>query len=223
MLHSKGKPGRRFPQLPKTSSSFFLPSKTHCYSIHYSYSFSCRLWWQGWAWHIALHLLSFMHSPVAYNATHLCLTQTHYTSILLMAWLSSTLLWSLRSWKVWCLLVKLMHCKNLYIFHHNPYESLKLREYYRLTMMITMQSCFCTEEILKCRDPSERPTAKQALQHEWLKDRHKADRASGPQLDSTVVQRIQVRLISLFVVFTNLCPLSQAFAGYYWALRAQCA
>lgn len=57
------------------------------------------------------------------------------------------------------------------------------------------------------RDPKERPSAKQALQHEWLKDRHKADRASGAPLSQTVVQRIQVTSYHHVVHHSNL-PLS---------------
>ncbi len=41
------------------------------------------------------------------------------------------------------------------------------------------------------RDPAQRPTARQALNHPWLKG-SAADRTHGKALDKTVVQRIQV-------------------------------
>ena len=43
-----------------------------------------------------------------------------------------------------------------------------------------------------CRDPKQRPTAKEALNHVWLSGGNSAERARGKPLQETVVQRIQV-------------------------------
>ena len=51
------------------------------------------------------------------------------------------------------------------------------------------QCCSC----LAPRDPAQRPTAKEALQHKWVVGGHKEDRNLGAPLRHTVVQRIQVR------------------------------
>lgn len=42
------------------------------------------------------------------------------------------------------------------------------------------------------RDPKQRPTAKEALNHAWLSGGDSAERARGKPLQETVVQRIQV-------------------------------
>ena len=42
------------------------------------------------------------------------------------------------------------------------------------------------------RDPKQRPTAKEALNHAWLSGGNSAERARGKPLQETVVQRIQV-------------------------------
>lgn len=48
--------------------------------------------------------------------------------------------------------------------------------------------------MLHCRDPRQRPSAKEALKHPWLAGGTIADRYKGKPLEQTVVQRIQVRL-----------------------------
>jgi hypothetical protein len=46
------------------------------------------------------------------------------------------------------------------------------------------------------RDPKQRPTAKEALNHKWLSGGDSAERAKGKPLQETVVQRIQVGILA---------------------------
>ena len=58
------------------------------------------------------------------------------------------------------------------------------------------------------RDPAQRPTAKQALAHVWLAHGSSLERARGPPLDTTVVQRLQVaRPCLTLAAGARLCPL----------------
>ena len=50
-----------------------------------------------------------------------------------------------------------------------------------------------SNDVVMCRDPEKRPTAKEALEHPWLAAGSTADRSKGPPLHRTVVQRIQAR------------------------------
>ena len=57
------------------------------------------------------------------------------------------------------------------------------------------------------RDPEQRPTAKQALQHPWLKGGTVAERTKGKPLSLSVVQRIQVSFaVSVSIVCHSWKP-----------------
>ena len=58
------------------------------------------------------------------------------------------------------------------------------------------------------RDPKQRLTAKQALQHPWLAHGTSLERTRGPPLDTTVVQRLQVA-ITPSIAPTALCFIAQ--------------
>ena len=57
------------------------------------------------------------------------------------------------------------------------------------TSLLCLSAC---PNVVVCRDPKQRPTAKEALNHVWLSGGNSAERARGKPLQETVVQRIQV-------------------------------
>ncbi len=61
---------------------------------------------------------------------------------------------------------------------------------------MTAMALYCSAStvqnlISRYRDPTKRPTAREALAHPWLRGTS-ADRSTGKPLDQTVVQRVQV-------------------------------
>ena len=82
------------------------------------------------------------------------------------------------------------------------------------TSLMYLSAC---PSLVVCRDPKQRPTAKEALNHAWLSGGNSAERAKGKPLQETVVQRIQVSRSpsSMHALAAHLCPLEVELRQYF--------